>query len=164
MKKNEGRSLWAFTLVVLATGAAVALGRSSASAPDALKATSLTIVDEKGKQRAFFGLQGDGARPELVLLDSDGVQRLRLVLDVHSGAPCIELSDEQSRVGIMLRFDSPVSEASGENHSGVASISIHKEGQALLSLSTGTSEDQSFGKIELLDSRNRQIFVRPDAR
>ena len=163
MNMHAGRSLWALTLLIMAIGVAVALGRPPTSPSDEIKATSLTIVDGKGKERAFFGLRREDWQPELILSDADGEQRLRIKLDSESGDPFIELADGHGKIGILLSNDTVLRAAAPDSPSAGASIMISgKEGQGLLFLSTGTAEDRSFGRIELRDSRKGRIFIKPD--
>jgi len=163
MSMDAGRPLWAATALIMATITAVVLGRPPASGSDALKATSQTIVDGRGKERAFLGLEAaETQSPRLVLRDADEMERLQMDLAPENGAPWIGLADEHGKIGISIAFNSPVMMTAGGSHPGDATISISRDGLGLLTLSTGTSENRSFGRIELRDSREGPIFVRPD--
>ena len=125
------------------------------------RATSFTVVDSAGRERGFFGLRGDGQAPRLVLTDTDGVQRMVLALSLENGSPSVTLSNDEDKTGIMMAYDSPVRMADGTHRPGDANVTIYKDGQGLLTLSTGKSGDKGVGVIELLDTSNRQLFVQP---
>jgi hypothetical protein len=163
MNTNGVRSVWGVALLVVAALFATAHARQMPAA-NAVKTSLLELVDTHGKVRATLGFVDADQAPALIMLDSNGVRRLQVGLSFE-GSPIIELSDENSMIGIDISYDSPVVMTAGASHSGDARISIGKKGNGgLVTLTTNTVDGKSFGRIALTDSSNAEFFCKPERR
>jgi len=125
-------------------------------AANAVKTSLLELVDSHGKVRATLGFVDADQAPALVMLDSNGVERLHVGLGFE-GSPMVDLKDEKGRIGIDICYGSP--------DPGDARISIGKQGNlTLLNLTTDTVDGKSFGRISLADSSNSEFFCKPARR
>jgi len=163
MNTNGVRSVWGAALLVVATLLATASARQM-PASNAVKTSLLQLVDSHGRVRATLGFVDQDQAPELAMMDSNGVERLRLGLE-HEGSPFIWFLDEHSKIGVDISFYSPVVMTAGASHPGDARISLGKYGQGgLATLTTDTVDGKSFGRISLADSSNSEFFCKPPRR
>jgi len=80
------------------------LGVASADMPNDLKARSLTIVDQQGRERLYIGVPR-GAAVVMEAKRADGVRGFGLNLDDKAG-PDLMLLDGKGRIGLQLGLDS----------------------------------------------------------
>ena len=94
--------------VLLAAGAAVAMGQASPEKPKTLSAASFVVVDDEGRQRAVLGME-DGA-PVFVFSNSAGREVVRLEVPTVGERAAMYLIDpvERSRLELAMTMNGPV--------------------------------------------------------